>query len=77
MATPRTFSPRRGLAKWLVGCALGHPELRGPRRLLLGTRDAHGLYERYGFTPLADPARFLEVFRPGVYEGGSHTDSPP
>jgi hypothetical protein len=29
----------------------------------LCTRDAHGLYERDGFTPLADPARFMEFFR--------------
>jgi GNAT superfamily N-acetyltransferase len=58
----------RGLSKWLLECALGHPALQGLRRVLLGTRDAHGLYQRYGFTPLADPARFLEVFRPGVYQ---------
>jgi GNAT superfamily N-acetyltransferase/uncharacterized damage-inducible protein DinB len=58
----------RGLAKWLLECVLGHPSLQGLRRLLLGTRDAHGLYARFGFTPLADPARFLEVFRPDVYQ---------
>jgi GNAT superfamily N-acetyltransferase len=54
----------RGLGKWLVECVVAHPALQGLRRLLLATRDAHGLYERYGFRPLADPARFLEVFRP-------------
>jgi GNAT superfamily N-acetyltransferase len=52
----------RGLAKWLIECVLGHPALWGLRRVLLATRDAHGLYERYGFGPLADPARFLEIF---------------
>jgi GNAT superfamily N-acetyltransferase len=57
----------RGLSKWLLGCVLSHPALQGLRRVLLGTRDAHGLYQRYGFTPLADPTRFLEVFRPHVY----------
>jgi GNAT superfamily N-acetyltransferase len=55
----------RGLAKWLLGCVLGHRDLQGLRRFLLATRDAHGLYGRYGFGPLSDPARFLEVFRPG------------
>jgi GNAT superfamily N-acetyltransferase len=54
----------RGLAKWLVECLMGHPPLQGLRRVLLGTRDAHGLYERFGFTPLAEPSRFMEVFRP-------------
>lgn len=50
----------RGLARFLVGCALTHPELRG-LRWLLGTRDAHGLYTRLGFRPLAEPARFMEI----------------
>lgn len=38
----------RGLSKWLVDCVVHHPELRGLRTLMLATRDAHGLYERYG-----------------------------
>ncbi len=62
----------RGLSKWLIECVLGHPDLQGLRRLLLGTRDAHGLYQRFGFTPLVDPTRFLEVFRPNLYQ----TDRP-
>jgi GNAT superfamily N-acetyltransferase/uncharacterized damage-inducible protein DinB len=57
----------RGLAKWLIECVLSHPAVKGLRRVLLGTRDAHGLYERFGFTPLADPSRFMEVFRPDLY----------
>jgi GNAT superfamily N-acetyltransferase len=57
----------RGLSKWLIGCLVNHPDLQGLRRVLLGTRDAHGLYERYGFKSLADPSRFMQVFRPNVY----------
>jgi GNAT superfamily N-acetyltransferase len=38
----------RGLGVWLVQTMLEHPELRD-RRLTLRTRDAHGLYERFGF----------------------------
>jgi GNAT superfamily N-acetyltransferase len=57
----------RGLSKWLIECVLSHPALQGLRRFLLGTRDAHGLYSRFGFTPLADPTRFMEVFRPSPY----------
>jgi GNAT superfamily N-acetyltransferase len=60
----------RGLAKWLMECVMSHPALQGLRRLLLATRDAHGLYQQYGFTPLADPTPFMEIFRPGVYEAG-------
>ena len=42
----------RGLGKWLVETVLGVPELGSVRRWLLGTRDAHTLYRRFGF---ADP----------------------
>ena len=58
----------RGLSAWLIGCVIDHPALKDLRRILLGTKDAHGLYERFGFTPLADPARFMEVFRPNAYQ---------
>lgn len=57
----------RGLSKWLMECVVAHPDLQGLRRFVLGTRDAHGLYERYGFKPLADPTRFLEIHRPDAY----------
>lgn len=50
----------RGLATWLVGTVLAHPDLQGLRRWLLATRDAHALYARAGFTPLAAPERFME-----------------
>ena len=39
----------KGLGKWLVEVATGLPELRAVRRWLLGTRDAHELYRRFGF----------------------------
>ena len=58
----------RGLSKWLMECVMGHAALQGLRRFLLGTRDAHRLYARYGFTALADSARFMEVFRPALYQ---------
>jgi GNAT superfamily N-acetyltransferase len=57
----------QGLGKWMVETLLTHPDLQGLRRILLGTRDAHGLYAQYGFTPLADPSRFLEIHRPNLF----------
>jgi GNAT superfamily N-acetyltransferase len=57
----------RGLAKWLVECVVGHPELRGLRRWILATRDAHGLYAKFGFTPLKKPEIFMERHNPDVY----------
>ena len=57
----------RGLSRRLVAALLDHPEMQGLRRLMLVTRDAHGLYEKFGFTALAHPARVMELHRPGVY----------
>lgn len=45
----------QGLGKWLVECALKHPALLDVDRWMLGTRDAHELYARYGFEPDARP----------------------
>ena len=39
----------KGLGAWLVGVVTSHPELRQIRRWLLGTRDAHELYRKFGF----------------------------
>lgn len=58
----------RGLGKWLMECIMQHPALQGLRRWILLTRDAHGLYEQYGFTPVKAPERYMELHRPEVYE---------
>ena len=60
----------RGLSKWLIECILSHPDLHGLRRFVLATRDAHGLYKRYGFQALADPAMFMELHKPDIYPRG-------
>ena len=39
----------RGLGVFLVESAMAHPAVQGLRLLLLGTRDAQGLYSRFGF----------------------------
>jgi GNAT superfamily N-acetyltransferase len=48
-----------GLGKRLVEAALGHPELDGVLRWMLGTADAHELYRRYGFTEVQGETRFM------------------
>jgi GNAT superfamily N-acetyltransferase len=58
-----------GLGQWMISIVVRHPELQGLRRFLLATKDAHGLYARFGFVPLAKPTRFLERFDPDVYAG--------
>ena len=57
----------RGLSKWLVAFILGHEDLQGLRRFLLGTRDAHGLYRQFGFRELADPSRMMEIRKADAY----------
>jgi GNAT superfamily N-acetyltransferase len=57
-----------GRGKWLVSCVLEHPDLQGLRRLCLMTRDAHTLYEPFGFRPMPDAKRYLEIHRPDVYK---------
>lgn len=47
------------LSKWLVSVIVEHPKLSGTR-FNLGTNDAHGLYEQFGFTPLQEPEKRME-----------------
>ena len=61
----------RGLARRLIGAVMAHPDLQGLRRFNLTTRDAEGLYRQFGFTPLATPARHLEIVRPDMYRRGT------
>jgi GNAT superfamily N-acetyltransferase len=58
----------RGLGTWLIQTVFAHPDLQGLRRLMLATRDAHGLYRKVGFTALAHPDRHMEIARPGIYK---------
>jgi GNAT superfamily N-acetyltransferase len=52
----------RGLSKLLVGTILEHPELRGLRRWMLGTADAHELYRRFGFSEVDNSSgRFMAL----------------
>src|SRR5437762_13353213 len=54
----------KGVAKQLMDAVMSHPDLQGLRNVLLATRDAHGLYARYGFAPLAEPGRWMAIRRP-------------
>ena len=50
----------QGLGVWLTETVVEHPELRCLRLWVLGTRDAHGLYEKMGFTALGAPEKWME-----------------
>ena len=60
----------RGISKALVAAAMAHPEVRGLRRIMLATRDAHALYAGFGFGPPARPESLMEIHRPDIYRKG-------
>ena len=57
----------KGLGRALVRTFLDHPELQGLRRWLLGTKDAHGVYEPLGFRPIEEPHRLMQIKRAAPY----------
>ncbi|MFC4232021.1 GNAT family N-acetyltransferase [Parasediminibacterium paludis] len=60
---------KRGLSKWLMQTIHMHPELQGLRRWLLGTRDAQGLYQQFGWEVVPEDMykRFMQLHFPDVY----------
>lgn len=43
----------------LVAAVRGHLEPLGLRRIMLATRDAHGVYDKVGFAALAEPENWM------------------
>jgi GNAT superfamily N-acetyltransferase len=60
----------KGLSKWMMEVIHAHPDVQGLRRWVLGTRDAHGLYEQFGWTVFTEEAakRFMQKHNPDVYK---------
>lgn len=58
----------KGLSKWLMEEIMSHSDLQGLRRMTLATADAHGLYEKFGFSELAQPEVFMENWNPEIYK---------
>lgn len=50
----------KGLGKMLMKSITEYPDLQGLKRWGLGTWDAHGLYEQFGFTSLKKPEIMME-----------------
>ncbi|MEU6680466.1 GNAT family N-acetyltransferase [Streptomyces sp. NPDC046853] len=53
----------KGFGSALVTAVRDHLEPSGLRRILLGTADAHGVYEKVGFRPLEDPSKWMALGR--------------
>ena len=63
LADVYVLEPHRnqGLAGKIMDFVASHPDLQGLRRKLLITRDAHGLYQKYGYRSLQNPENILEI----------------
>lgn len=57
----------KGIGKAMMKFIMEHPDLQGLRRFTLGTKDAHGLYEKFGFTAPPFPERQMEINRRNIY----------
>lgn len=54
------------ISRALVKAMLSHPNLQTVG-WMLGTNDAHGLYEKYGFQTIEDPNRYMVIPRPNEH----------
>lgn len=55
---------KQGVGQRLVRYMLEHDTLKDVYIWLLATEDAHGVYEKCGFKPLEDPARWMHIRKP-------------
>lgn len=61
----------RGLGKWLIECVMAHTATLSLRRFNLATQDAHTLYARHGFKPIAHPEVWMELHKPDIYKSAA------
>lgn len=57
----------KGLSKDLMKFIFSHPDLQDLRRFCLGTRDAHTLYEKFGFSIIKKPEYWMEIKHDNFY----------
>ena len=50
-----------GLSKQFITFIMAYPPLQGLRRVMLVTKDAHGLYEQFGFQPIDSPENTMSI----------------
>ncbi|MFS1514301.1 GNAT family N-acetyltransferase [Chengkuizengella sp. SCS-71B] len=49
-----------GLSKWLMEIIINQTELQNIRRFMLVTKDAHTLYNKFGFKQINDPKLYMQ-----------------
>lgn len=60
----------KGLSKWLMEIIHACPDMQGLRRWMLGTRDAHRLYEQFGWSEMDEETRkrFMQIYKKDCYQ---------
>lgn len=56
-----------GISSLLMAAVLQRPSVQQVRRFTLATSNAHGLYQKFGFTALSKPDSFMEIYKPDIY----------
>jgi len=51
----------KGISKQLIKFIMDYPPCKKFRRMMLATKDAHGLYAKFGFKNLQFPERIMEI----------------
>jgi len=52
---------KQGIGKRLMDAIMQHADLQGLQRIMLATKDAHGLYEEYEFKITASADKLMEI----------------
>lgn len=53
----------QGVGKYMIQSIMEDETLQGLRHIMLGTLDAHCLYQKVGFSTLEHPSVFMETYR--------------
>ena len=57
----------KGLSRILMDDLVAHPDVQGLRRIMLATRDAHGLYSKYNFEKIEDSSMLMQIHTSNAY----------
>jgi len=63
----------QGLGIRLMQAVMAHPSITGARRAMLATRDADGLYRKFGFAAVGRTVTLMEIVRPNMYAAPADT----
>jgi ribosomal protein S18 acetylase RimI-like enzyme len=55
---------KQGVGQAMIRFLLDHPDLKDVYQWVLLTKDAHGVYKKAGFTPIAYPEGWMEIRHP-------------